>query len=85
MNSTKSLGVHELVSQNPHQIVILFNKHLSESPQHLECRCCLNYIPGFLVFMMSLYILMENFKNGNDKMISITAYIHYPVTKYDRA
>lgn len=70
----KSLGVHEVVLQNPHQILILFNKNLSESPKYLECPCCLNYTPGFLVFKINLYILMGSLKNGNDKMISITAY-----------
>lgn len=58
LNSMKSLGVHEVILQNPHEILILFNKNFSESPKDLECPCCLNYTPGILVFKTSLYILM---------------------------
>lgn len=46
LNSMKSLSVHKLNSQNPHQTPILLNKNLSESPEYLECSCCLNYTPG---------------------------------------
>lgn len=63
LNSMKSLGVHEVILQNPHQILILFNKNSSERPKYLQYPCCLNYTPGFLVFKVSSYILMGSLKS----------------------
>lgn len=83
LNSMKSLCVHKLISQNPHQTPILVNKNSGEILEYLECSCCLNYTPGFLVFKTSLYTIMESLKNGK-KCISITAYILSPGMKYVR-